>query len=212
MVLLDVRWTSIDVDGARSLIYGPRTGRLYLLRHAESADRRLQHVLGLAAMKFEDSLEDPATSVAHAGQPLNALSGSDRAGKLAGASYRLLDRSRHVMPFLVATRAVGAMAARRRRRSDAPPACEARVLGVRIQELERAAGRSDCYPRALATAYLALSRGLACRLAVGVLAPTRKMHAWCSVEGAVPYEPTPEHHLYQPLIVLTLATASVRAT
>ena len=41
-------------------------------------------------------------------------------------------------------------------------------------------------------------------LIVGVLSPTRKMHAWCEVDGELPYEPMPEHYLYQPLWTLAL--------
>jgi hypothetical protein len=43
------------------------------------------------------------------------------------------------------------------------------------------------------------SVGRGCVLAVGALAPTRKMHAWCSVDGVLPCEPLPEHYLYQVL-------------
>jgi len=74
-----------------------------------------------------------------------------------------------------------------------------------LADLEHQLGLADCYPRALVTAYLCLLAGRRCTLTIGVLAPTRKMHAWCSVQASLPYEPLPEHYLYRPLWPNTLA-------
>jgi sugar/nucleoside kinase (ribokinase family) len=78
-------------------------------------------------------------------------------------------------------------------------------IGATVHAVEDASGAGDCYARALITAFMCLSARRACVLAVGVLAPTRKMHAWCCVEGDLPYEPSPEHYLYQPVWTLSLA-------
>jgi hypothetical protein len=74
-------------------------------------------------------------------------------------------------------------------------------IGQIVKSVECAADLSDCYPRALITAFLCIRAGLNCKIAVGILAPTRKMHAWCSTGGQIPYEPRPEHWFYQPLAV-----------
>jgi hypothetical protein len=78
-------------------------------------------------------------------------------------------------------------------------------IGRLVHAVEQAVGLTDCYPRALLTCYLCLTSGLRCELTVGTLAPTRKLHAWCSTGGALPYEPSPEHYLYRPLLVVALA-------
>jgi hypothetical protein len=65
-------------------------------------------------------------------------------------------------------------------------------------------GQSNCYPRAIVSATMAHREGMECQLTLGVLAPTRKMHLWCTVAGVLPYEPSPEHYLYQPLFGLTV--------
>jgi hypothetical protein len=51
---------------------------------------------------------------------------------------------------------------------------------------------------------LCLTAGGACSLLVGVLAPTRKTHAWCCINGVLPYEGAPEHYMYQPVWMLRL--------
>ena len=80
----------------------------------------------------------------------------------------------------------------------------AEAIGRLVHGVESAIGLADCYPRALLTAWLSLSHGLRCELVVGTLAPTRKMHAWCSIHGQLPYEALPEHYLYQPLLIMSL--------
>ena len=54
------------------------------------------------------------------------------------------------------------------------------------------------------TAVLALRSGWPADLTLGVLAPTRLMHIWCAVDGILPYEPSPEHYLYTPLVTARL--------
>jgi hypothetical protein len=88
------------------------------------------------------------------------------------------------------------------------PACKRTLsdIGRLVFEVERSAGIEDCYPRALLTLYLCLQAGHPCELLVGCLAPTRKMHAWCSSAGTLPYEALPEHYMYQPLYALAFET------
>lgn len=74
-----------------------------------------------------------------------------------------------------------------------------------VHGIEQSLGYSDCYPRALMTLYLCLSSRRDCDLTIGLLAPTRKMHAWCSSEGQLPYEALPEHYMYQPLMVMNFS-------
>lgn len=203
---IDVRWTRVLVDDRRDLLYGPRTGRLYLLGRREAEDPRLRKVLGLARSTFDDALEDPAGSVAHdaasfRGAPLPRTPAGLR------IAYRLFDWTRSVLPFRLTVHLTAAAARRASRRAERAPNGDRDLVGAIarvIHGLERGVGYADCYPRALLTAFLALRVGTACQVALGVLAPTRKMHAWCSVDGVVPYEPMPEHYLYSPLLVISL--------
>lgn len=78
-------------------------------------------------------------------------------------------------------------------------------VGRMVKAVERSAGLSDCYPRALLTAYLCMAAGLSCKVTVGILVPTTNMHSWCSTEGTIPYEPEPEHWAYRPLAVFDVA-------
>lgn len=203
---IDARWTRILVDDRRSLLYGPGTGRLYLLGRRETDDPRLRKVLGLGRSTFDSGLEDPAATVAHNAASLFGAASPPVPASLR-AAYRLIDRTRSVLPFGHAVR-LAAAAARRRSRRGGPGANgvidRIDAIARAIHAVERDVGHADCYPRALLTAYLALSARAACRIAIGVLAPTRKMHAWCAVGGVVPYEPAPEHYLYRPLVVISL--------
>lgn len=203
---IDVRWTRVLVDDRRGLLYGPGTGRLYLLGPREAEDRWLRRVLGLARWTFDDDLEDPAATVAHDATSFRGATPPLARASLRGA-YRLLDQTRSVLPFGLAVRLTAAAARRRARRGALAANGNIDRVGAiarAIHALERDVGYADCYPRALLTAYLALSVGTACRISIGVLAPTRKMHAWCTVDGVVPYEPMPEHFLYRPLLVISL--------
>ena len=203
---IDARWTRVLVDDRRSLLYGPGTGRLYLLGPREAEDPRLRRLLGLAQSTFAADLDDPAAAVAHDAASFRGTA-PPRARASLRAAYRLFDRTRSVLPFGLAARLAAAAARRERRRrpSDANGgAGTVDAIARAIHALERDVGYADCYPRALLTAFLAVARGSACRIVIGVLAPTRKMHAWCAVDGVVPYEPSPEHYLYRPLLVLSL--------
>ena len=118
--------------------------------------------------------------------------------------YMAIHASRHVVPLRVLANLVrkAAFIARARGHHAARSPSE---IGRLVHGIERAIEFSDCYPRALITAYLCLASGRECVLTAGTLAPTRKMHAWCSMDGLLPYEPLPEHYLYQPVWLMALA-------
>lgn len=61
--------------------------------------------------------------------------------------------------------------------------------GRAVIAVERSVSVSDCYPRALLTAYLCVNARLPCTITIGILTPSRNMHAWCSTEGVIPHEP-----------------------
>ncbi len=214
------------IDGPRSglhLIYGPRLGRLYLLPGERARDRALQRMLGLRAACQRDALADPVERIVCDEAALSEYPLADSSGALRLA-YRALHRSRRYLPFRAASALVQQAARRARPRgapaldaidashgagtanaSDASDTADLCRIGRRVRDLEHQLGLADCYPRALVTAYLCLLAGRRCTLTIGVLAPTRKMHAWCSVQASLPYEPLPEHYLYRPLWSNTLA-------
>jgi len=193
-------WTRVFVDDERCLVYGPRLGRLYLLPARQALERPLQRLLGLRAIDMRDDLSDPAERIVH---DLSSLKTTPAIGapRALRTLYRLLRRSRSVAPF----RLMLSMVARAARYAPSPRPLTVSEIGRLVYAVERATGLADCYPRALLTCYLCLRSGLDCQVAVGTLAPTRKMHAWCSAAGQLPYEASPEHFMYRPLLVLTLA-------
>lgn len=193
-------WAPVPADAGRCFVYGPRLGRLYLLRADEAADPVLLRALGLAGWEPRPALTDPVVAVV-------AQRGSDTADPAETAPrhlrtlYRLLHLSRHLVPFPAAAHLVS----RALRRRAPASALDLTQIARLLHGTEQATGLSDCYPRALLTAALASASGHAWDLLIGCLAPTRKMHAWCSVGGQLPYEAAAEHYLYQPLIRLSHA-------
>lgn len=189
-------WCPIVVDDARCLLYGPRLGRFYLVSRDRVRDQAFLDVIGLRGHPAA-SLPDPVERIAFTANDLHAAEVSDKP-KRQIAAYKVLHRSRHILPLRLAASLLRKLATRPHR-----PHCGASndIAGLArsVHRLESAAGFADCYPRALMTAYLALKARYRCVLTIGALAPTRKMHAWCSIDGVLPYEPTPEHYLYQPL-------------
>jgi Transglutaminase-like superfamily len=193
-------WTRVFVDDERCLVYGPRLGRLYLFQAQQALERNLQRLLGLRVLDLRDDLTDPAQRIVHNLANLKAIPVLAPPASLP-AVYRMLHRSRRIVPF----RAMLSIVARAGSRHVNAPPLSVSDIGRLVHAVERAAGLADCYPRALLTAYLCLRSGRPCELAVGALAPTRKMHAWCSTDGQLPYEASPEHYMYRPLLVMTLA-------
>ncbi|MCC5869296.1 MAG: lasso peptide biosynthesis protein [Gammaproteobacteria bacterium] len=194
-------WSSIHVSEDLNLLYGPRLGRFYLLPYARALDPGFVRIAGLHQARFCDALPDPAEQIGR------TLEGSPTAPMAAAAlihvlAYRLLHVSRHVMPLRLMATLLRRIS--RLRRGSLPQYATHAALAEALYTLEFSMGSGDCYPRALMTAYFALKSGQACTITVGALTPTRKMHVWCVVDGVLPFEPLPEHYLYQPLWTLRL--------
>jgi hypothetical protein len=185
-------WCDISIDAEHTMIYGPRFGRLYLLPPDQARGPAFLRAVGLAGVERVDGLPDPAervlrnrthfTGVATAGTPH------------LRAAYRVFRASRGALPPRYAGPVIRSLA-KREWGVDGDPESIARTLHA----VERQVAQPDCYPRALLTALLSLAAGQASTIVLGVLAPTRLMHVWCCVDGVLPYEPSPEHHNYQPL-------------
>jgi hypothetical protein len=182
------------------LVYGPRLGRLYLLPLERVDDRGLQSALGLGRYRRCDCLPDPAREISCTEAFLHGCS-LPSATPAAVRVYQFLHRSRGFIPLARMARVLT---------SDLGRPASGRVtgpqsIGEKLCAIERTASLSDCYPRALASAWLAARSRLPCQLTLGVLSPTRKMHLWCTVDEVLPYEPKGEHYLYTPLFALTLS-------
>ena len=203
LVRVSEAWAEIEVDRERKLVYSPRLGRLYLLPSDFAADATFLSVTGLAAIPHFDALVDPAGCITH-DQPGLAGTPEPAVSAWLQLCYAFMRVSRHWTTLRVAARMVR-RAAVAFGHDVVPPGATASEIGRLVAAAERGSKKGDCYARALLTVFLCLSAGRACVLAVGVLAPTRKMHAWCSVDGELPYEPFPEHFLYQPVWTLELA-------
>ena len=196
-------WTAITVDESDTFVYGPRLGRLDLLPLEQTQDVRFQRVIGLARIEYQSTLPDPVARIVHDRTHLAADHG-DHAPLILRSAYLLFLRTRSFLPLRAAARVMMRGAALWRRCVPQPESGSSSDIGRLVHRIEQRVGTADCYPRALTTALLCLVAGRPCTLIVGVLSPTRKMHAWCEVDGELPYEPMPEHYLYQPLWTLAL--------
>jgi hypothetical protein len=188
-----ISWTRLPVGNGQWFVYSPRFGRTYLLTAEFTTSAVLPFVIGLNAANRRDILPDPAESVELIG------GGEPRAevGWFPPLLYRFFHRHRTVASINRTIRVARWLARlRRSRRHWGAP-----EVGRVVMAAERSVGISDCYPRALLTAYLCLTAGLSCDVTVGILAPTTNMHAWCSTEGVIPYEPAANHWWYSPLVV-----------
>jgi hypothetical protein len=196
-------WTAIAVDESGTFVYGPRLGRLYLLPAEQTQDVRFQRIVGLAGPDYQPALPDPVERIVHDRTGLTA-DGIDDAPLILRGAYLLFLRARRYVPLRATARVVMRSAWLWRRCAAPLTSPSSSDIGRLVHLIEHRLGIADCYPRALTTAWLCLVAGRPCTLIVGVLAPTRKMHAWCEVDGELPYEPLPEHYLYQPLWTLAL--------
>jgi hypothetical protein len=196
-------WAEIGIERQRTLLYSPRFGRLYLLPVADARDASFLRLIGLDGAHRTSALADPVARITHDRASLN---GRERPAVPVGLRFAhwLMRVSRHVLPLRVTARLCRRWARVWGARGVARGA-SASEIGCLLSAIETRAGTGDCYARALLTIYLGVAAGRSCVLTVGVLAPTRKMHAWCSIDGELPYEPTPEHYLYQPVWSLALA-------
>lgn len=190
--------------GARCFVYSPRFGATYLLAPGQTDNPILMSWLGLRSEARADQLDDPVVRVGIAGSNEKDLSpalvaewaSAESSTLLRSLSrrYWLIHRFRHLFSprhahrwARLATRAVDGR--------NLSLEQIARLVAV----TERVAGFSDCYPRALLTGALCAAGGFGFSITIGILAPTRKLHAWCSSGGTLVYEPTPRHWWYEPL-------------
>ena len=195
-----VLWTRLLVDGKRCLVYGPILGRSYLLPVEQSLDPAFLALLGLRNAELCDDLLDPAYSVIHQRSHAQLLPQRVVPTGLK-VLYRLIQATRNLISIGLMVSIIVWLAKIQRKKLK----FSASDIGLVIYNIERSSGLSDCYPRALLTCYLCLRSGLNCDLVVGSLVPTRMMHAWCSSQGLIPYEPSPEHWMYRPLVTIQLS-------
>lgn len=163
-------------------------------------------LLGLSTLDRHDVLTDPAASVALVGtfeKPLRKAhlellqpDQEQHVGRFLPRLYRIFHYHRRIMSIGRAIRLMRLLAFFDRRQHYEPA-----DIGKLVMLVEEVVGISDCYPRALLTAYLCLLARRNCKITIGILAPTSKLHAWCSTEGIIPYEPVYHHWWYQPLVV-----------
>lgn len=196
-------WAAIEIDPQRALVFSPRFGRLYLLPAHELRDAGFRRVAGLGEAARTNAIVDPVRRVVRDRACVDDVAAPAVPLGLKGA-YLAMRASRSVLPLRACARLVRRAAVTLGGRWVDPGASSAEI-GRTVRAIEDRSGAGDCYARALITAFLCLSARRACVLTIGVLAPTRKMHAWCCVEGDLPYEPSPEHYLYQPVWTLALA-------
>jgi hypothetical protein len=200
-------WSRVFVDRDQCLVYSPNFGRLYMVTPRQALERPLQRILGLRGLALQDGLADPAQRIVHDLSNLKSMP-SIKAPRPLRIAYQFLGVSRALVPLGMIIPIVKLAAAISRKSQTAssltlrPTASD---IGRMVHSVERAIGLADCYPRALLTCFLCLKNRYRCDLVVGTLAPTRKMHAWCSTEGLLPYEALPEHYMYRPLLVITLS-------
>jgi hypothetical protein len=191
------KWTRLWVDSERCFVYSPRFGRTYLLPLDLSATHALPPLLGLKAQEHRNSLVDPAEEITLVGSAETTV----RVGWLIMSLYVLFHRHRTLLSINRAMSLSRWLARFGPKRLHWGPA----DVGSVAMAVERSLGISDCYPRALVTSYLCMTAGLSCEVTIGILSPTAKMHAWCSTNGAIPYEPRPQHWFYRPLIVFGIS-------
>lgn len=202
-----IRWVRLPLGDGRCFVYSPRFGRTYLLSVELATSSVLPFLLGLRAANHRKTLSDPAVSLDLVGafeKPLIGLPdkplGTERGGNVGWflpLLYVFLHRYRTIASIGRAVFLLRCLA----RLQPGRRQWGATDVGRAVMAVEHKVGISDCYPRALLTAYLCLSARLGCRVAVGILAPTANMHAWCSTSGIIPYEPVRHHWWYSPLAI-----------
>jgi hypothetical protein len=206
-----VSWTSLPLGDRRCIFYSPRFCRTYLLGDELATTTVLSVVFGLSASNRRDLLPDPAASVELVGDFEKSL--GSLLGQAMGAEREAVFRWFLSLLYIFSHRyrtvaSIGRticlarwlVRLQRNRRRWGPL-----EIGRVVMAVERSVGISDCYPRALLTAYLCLTAGLSCQITVGILAPTKLLHAWCSTGGVIPYEPVPRHWWYSPLVIFEIS-------
>jgi hypothetical protein len=204
--MLQIAWTRSVEEASRVFLFSPRFNRIYLLQSSLAANGLCTSLLGLPESRVVEALADPAATVAVSGrfekpaQPVPHEALPD-AGRLLPALYLFIHRFRFLASL---ARTIACITLLRKLRREARR-IEIGEIGRIVQSVEVRAGVSDCYPRAIITAWLCSQAGLGCKITVGILAPTKLLHAWCSVDGVIPYEPVQRHWLFRPLLIFDVA-------
>ena len=103
------------------------------------------------------------------------------------AMYLFCHKHRTIVSFHRAIRVAGWLAPLRGRRHG----WSAAEIGRRVAAVEHSVGFSDCYPRALLTAWLCLAADLDCELTIGILAPTSRCMRGAQREARYRTNPCP---------------------
>lgn len=194
MSRVTICWSPLPIDSSRSFVFSPRSGRTYLLDTGAAEVGIIPRLLGLRPANRQRELLDPATAVLS-----TIASNAVDVGWFLSRIYQLVHRHRRIAStcrVLTMSRTVA--------RLRTPLDLTLDDIGHVVQAVEERAGISDCYPRALITAYLCIRSRRDCAVAFGMLAPTPNLHAWCSSERVVPFEPDPPHWWYRPLAVIDI--------
>ncbi len=192
-----LRWTTLDGGNGRVFLFNPRFGATHLLGGDLVGSRLALAAIGLNKGDFCVNLADPAESVTLTGAfekelPPAAIKPLETGWLLPGL-YLFFHRCRSVVPLRLALRLARLVGRGRKTQLNNEQ------IGHLVWAVERRLSLSDCYPRALLTACVAGIRPTS--ITIGILAPTPKLHAWCAVEGAIPYEPVQRHWWYSPLVI-----------
>jgi len=202
-----VLWTrSVTVLG-RVFLFSPRFNRTYVMDAGTAENTLYTAVLGLPARGASIQLADPAAAVARVGRfekPVQPAADENAVdvGRLLPTLYLFIHKFRSVATIARCAACIRVV----RRFAPATTSMTVADIGKTAHWIEIQAGVSDCYPRSIITAILCARAGRDCSIAVGILAPTKLLHAWCSSKGVIPYEPVRHHWWFQPLAVFDISS------
>lgn len=201
-------WSAL-ADNGRYFLYSPRFGATYMLDREQVENEVLLWLLGLRPSMRVAQVEDPAVRVGLAGAhekeipPVDVIrwAKSEREAHLQRLSrwYHLFHRHRHIFTPQTIDRWARVLAISLNLSAKSQN-CTLERIAKLVAATEHQSGFSDCYPRALLTAGLCAMASIRFNITIGIVAPTRKLHAWCTSDGTLIYEPTPRHWWYRPLV------------
>jgi hypothetical protein len=203
--MTEVQWTPVSAGDGRFFVYSTRFGSTHLVTKEVISSAIFRFALGLCQTARRDSLVDPATAVRLSGafeKPLQLPQGAGNAqfrkpDSLLPRLYLLFHRHRVIFSIPRAIK-LCKLLLWLWGRNDTLCVTD---IGELVKTVEDQVGISDCYPRALLTAYLCLAAQQRSHIVVGILAPTTSLHAWCCVYGIIPYEPVDRNWWYRPLVI-----------
>lgn len=186
-------WTPLhETEWRERYVVSPESGELYAVPAERTAllAGRVAAGLGLTRATQRESLPVAFTRDDCIPAPADSPRWTTRALR------RLIWMALGVLPTAIGlgrtVRLVAWVALRRRR-----PAPLAAVLGL-VKAIEGPRHSEGCLPRALARFGYGLRAGQAVELVVGAFVPTRRTHAWVTLEGRHVGEDPDEVVLYQP--------------